>query len=71
MVIAGMDGPNQRPHLQQGEDVSFLAVSFGCHCRGKQELKSVSALIFSRPTANLGDPPITDVPPPDSDVFYG
>lgn len=54
MVSAGRDGPNQRAHLQQGEDVSFLAVSFGWHCRGKQELKSISALIFRRPTAKLG-----------------
>lgn len=60
MVIAGRHGPNQRSHLQEGEDVSFLTVSFGWHCRRKQELKSISALIFSRPTAKLGaldDPP--------------
>lgn len=75
MVIAGRHGPNQRSHLQEGEDVSFLTVSFGWHCRRKQELKSISALIFSRPTAKLGalddppHPPITDVSPPDSEGF--
>lgn len=74
MVIAGSHGPNQRTHLQEGEDVSFLTVSFGWHCRRKQELKSISALIFSRPTAKLGalvDPPMADVAPPDSEGLYG
>lgn len=61
MVIAGREGPNQRAHLQQGEGRSFLAVGLGWDGRAKQELKSISALIFSRPPAKLGA--FGDTPP--------